>query len=90
LVKKPRFPVTGSLTPNFILVQLTPGLQDEVFFALGGTPENPEPGEVTCFDDKTRNIMCRRWNWRNGDITKITRNTKKIVINMDPKDFCRS
>ena len=27
--------------------------------------------------------MCRRWNWRNGDFSKITEDTKRIVINID-------
>jgi lysyl-tRNA synthetase class 2 len=27
--------------------------------------------------------MCRRWNWRNGDFSKITEDTKKMVINID-------
>ena len=27
--------------------------------------------------------MCRRWNWRNGDFSKITENTKRMVINID-------
>ena len=27
--------------------------------------------------------MCRRWNWRNGDITKITVDSDELVINID-------
>ena len=27
--------------------------------------------------------MCRRWNWRNGEITKVEVESKKIVINID-------
>jgi len=57
---------------------------NEVFVPLGSnSQENPEPGEVIYFDDKTLNVMCRKWNWRNGDLTKITEDTKKIVINID-------
>lgn len=57
---------------------------NEIFTPLGSTEEeNPVPGEVIYFDDKTLNIMCRKWNWRNGDFTKITENTKKMVINID-------
>ncbi len=57
---------------------------NESFIPLGSEDrENPEPGEVIYFDDKTSNVMCRRWNWRNGDFTKITEDTKKIVINID-------
>ena len=57
---------------------------NEIFVPLGSEEkETPETGEVIYFDDKTFNVMCRRWNWRNGDFTKITENTKKIVINID-------
>lgn len=57
---------------------------NESFIPLGTQDkENPEPGEVIYFDDKTLNVMCRRWNWRNGDFTKLIEATKKIVINVD-------
>lgn len=57
---------------------------NENFIPLGvNDKEMPEPGEIIYFDDKTLNVMCRRWNWRNGDFTKITSETKKIVINLD-------
>ncbi|MEK7635115.1 MAG: phenylalanine--tRNA ligase beta subunit-related protein [Patescibacteria group bacterium] len=57
---------------------------DEDFTSLGSTElENPENGEVIYFDEVTNNVMCRRWNWRNGDFSKITTSTKKIVINVD-------
>lgn len=57
---------------------------DENFTSLGSTElEHPEVGEVIYFDDETKNVMCRRWSWRNGDFSKITTDTKKIVINVD-------
>ena len=56
----------------------------EPFLPLGGDVEDPPlPGEVIYFDDVTRNVMCRRWNWRNGDRTKIEVESKKLVINVD-------
>jgi lysyl-tRNA synthetase class 2 len=56
----------------------------EVFRALGSEEkEIPELGEVIYYDDKTLNVMCRRWNWRNGDFTKITEHSNRIVINID-------
>jgi DNA/RNA-binding domain of Phe-tRNA-synthetase-like protein len=56
----------------------------EKFIPLGGElEENPLPGEVIYYDDVTKNVMCRRWNWRNGDITKIEVDSKNIVINID-------
>ena len=57
---------------------------NETFTSLGGEEiENPQPGEIIYFDDKTLKVMCRRWNWRNADFSKITEDTKKIVINID-------
>lgn len=56
----------------------------ENFLALGSEKiENPKPGEVIYFDSETKNVMCRRWNWRNGDHTKIEVHSKFIVINVD-------
>jgi lysyl-tRNA synthetase class 2 len=60
---------------------------NERFVPLGSTAsETPVPGEVIYFDDKTLNVMCRRWNWRNGDFTKIQESTTRLVINVDGID----
>jgi DNA/RNA-binding domain of Phe-tRNA-synthetase-like protein len=57
---------------------------NENFVPLGSNAkETPESGEVIYFDDKALSVMCRRWNWRNGDFTKITEETKQLVINID-------
>jgi len=56
----------------------------ESFIPLGSNlNESPEKGEVIYFDGLTKNVMCRRWNWRNGDRTRIVETTKNIVINVD-------
>jgi lysyl-tRNA synthetase class 2 len=56
----------------------------ERFLPLGSeSEESPEKGEVIYFDDATHNVMCRRWNWRNGDATKIEATTKQLIINID-------
>jgi len=56
----------------------------ETFQPLGSEiTENPMPGEVIYFDSKTKNVMCRRWNWRNGDLTKIEVSSQSLVINID-------
>ena len=62
------------------------GLADgsENFQALGSDKiENPKAGEVIYFDSLTKNVMCRRWNWRNGDLTKIAVHSQSLVINID-------
>jgi DNA/RNA-binding domain of Phe-tRNA-synthetase-like protein len=66
---------------NFVL-----GRSDgtESFIPLGAEEEEaPVDGEVIYFDDMTKNVMCRRWNWRNGDRTKIEESTTNIIINID-------
>ena len=60
---------------------------NENFIGLGSQyPESPDEGEVIYFDDKSLNVMCRKLNWRNSDFSKITENTKRIVINIDGID----
>jgi DNA/RNA-binding domain of Phe-tRNA-synthetase-like protein len=57
---------------------------NEMFMPLGSeSKETPDAREVIYFDDKTLNVMCRRWNWRNGDFTKILETTNRLVINID-------
>ena len=57
---------------------------DERFQPLGGgEEETPVPGEVIYYDDDSGNVMCRRWNWRNGERTKIEVESKRLVINVD-------
>jgi lysyl-tRNA synthetase class 2 len=56
----------------------------EKFQALGSDQiENPQAGEVIYFDSTSKNVMCRRWNWRNGDHTKIEVHSQFLVINID-------
>lgn len=52
---------------------------NEPFIRLGGTEnEPPQPGEVVYKDNK--GVACRRWNWREGDRTKLTEQTKNAII----------
>jgi DNA/RNA-binding domain of Phe-tRNA-synthetase-like protein len=43
--------------------------------------EYPSPGEVIYVDGPT--VMCRCWNWRQGNQTKLTPETRDIAINVD-------
>lgn len=64
-------------------LQLAKG--DEKFIPLG-EPENvesPEAGEVIYFAKDIGEVMCRRWNWRNGHTTRITEETTTMLINVD-------
>ncbi len=61
---------------------------DESFIPLG-EKENSSPwkGEVVYKDDN--GVVCRCWNWREGDRTKLTEDTKNAVVvveNIIPED----
>jgi DNA/RNA-binding domain of Phe-tRNA-synthetase-like protein len=45
--------------------------------------EHPEAGEIIYVNRKTERVLCRRWNWRNGDFSKLTPDTRKLAINVD-------
>jgi DNA/RNA-binding domain of Phe-tRNA-synthetase-like protein len=57
----------------------------EIFVPLGfpETQEYPVPGEVIYVAVDSGQIMCRRWNWRNGHGTRITEETRIMVMNID-------
>ncbi|MCJ7594784.1 MAG: hypothetical protein MUO52_08460 [Desulfobacterales bacterium] len=57
----------------------------EVFVPLGSpeTIEHPLPGEIIYTVGESGEVMCRRWNWRNGHKTRITEETRNIVMNVD-------
>ena len=55
---------------------------DEIFIPLGpGAPETTYTGEVV-YADNTR-ILTRRWNFRDADSTKITEETRNLVMFLD-------
>lgn len=54
----------------------------EQFIRLNGTEnEPPEKGEVVYKDDE--GVLCRRWNWREADRTKLTPDTTNAIIVLD-------
>lgn len=55
---------------------------DEKFVPLGEKEvEHPEPGEAVYVD--SGQVLCRRWNWRQGDGTKLTPSTQHVLVNID-------
>ena len=55
---------------------------DEIFVPLNGQQvEHPRPGEVIYADDEK--VLCRCWNWRQGDHTKLTPEAKWVAVNVD-------
>jgi lysyl-tRNA synthetase class 2 len=57
----------------------------ENFTPLGGPDSNEHPvaGEVIYVVPESNMVMCRRWNWRNGNQTRIAEDTRIIVMNID-------
>lgn len=52
---------------------------EEPFTALNSEEiENPKEGEVVYAD--RREVLCRRWNWRECDKTKMTEETKEVAL----------
>ena len=52
---------------------------DESFLPLNSEErEAVKPGEVIYRDDSE--VLCRRWNWRESDKTKMTQTTKRILL----------
>lgn len=63
-------------------LHLTLAKGDELFTPLGADiVENPLPGEVIYADNSK--VLCRCWNWRQGDQTKLSLATTKVAINVD-------
>jgi len=51
----------------------------ESFIRLGGTEnEPPKAGEVIYKDDT--GVICRRWNWREAERTKLTEQTTSAIL----------
>ena len=52
---------------------------DERFIQLNSDKmDNPKEGEIVYADDKE--ILCRRWNWRECDKSKMTSETKNVIL----------
>jgi DNA/RNA-binding domain of Phe-tRNA-synthetase-like protein len=55
---------------------------DERFIMLGSDETtNPKEGEVVYADEN--DILCRRWNWREGNKAKFTDETKRAILFVD-------
>lgn len=45
--------------------------------------EHPDKGEVIYVNRQTGRVLCRRWNWRNADFSKLAPGTANLAINVD-------
>ncbi len=77
---KHMIPVGGDDIDNIdgnIVLRIAEG--NEAFKQLNSEEiKNPKQGEVVYCDDKE--VLCRRWNWRECDKSKMTENTKNVVL----------
>ena len=66
-------------------VTLGQAVSDETFSPIFKPDEigHPKPGEVIYVNRTTKRVLCRRWNWRNADFSKITPETKNLAVNVD-------
>lgn len=76
-------PVGGDDIDNIdgdITLRLAKG--DEAFIRLNSNEvDHPKEGEVVYTDDKE--VLCRRWNWRECDKSKMTEQTKNVALVVD-------
>ena len=66
-------------------VTLGCAMSDETFAPIfkADEIEHPDPGEVIYVNRRTKRVLCRRWNWRNADFSKLAPETKNVAINVD-------
>jgi DNA/RNA-binding domain of Phe-tRNA-synthetase-like protein len=66
-------------------VTLGRAVSDETFAPIFKPEEveHPDPGEVIYVNRRTKRVLCRRWNWRNADFSKLAAETKNLAINVD-------
>lgn len=51
----------------------------EPFIPLGSDANDPPAVSEVVYKDNM-GVVCRRWNWREGDRTKLTESTKNVVL----------
>jgi DNA/RNA-binding domain of Phe-tRNA-synthetase-like protein len=66
-------------------VTLGRAVSDETFAPIFKPEEieHPDAGEVIYVNRLTKRILCRRWNWRNADFSKLRPETRNLEINVD-------
>jgi len=63
-------------------LRLTLAKGDEPFTPLNSDAVEYAPAGEVIYVDNSK-VMCRRWNWRQGDQTKLTPETANVAINGD-------
>ncbi|MCC7304075.1 hypothetical protein IT418_01520 [bacterium] len=60
------------------------GSEPEVQLLGDNKPEKPFVGEILYKDDK--GVICRCWNWREGERTMLTKETKNAILVIEAND----
>jgi DNA/RNA-binding domain of Phe-tRNA-synthetase-like protein len=69
-------------------IRLARAVGDELFVPLGSlSSEPPAEGEVIYRDDE--GAICRCWNWREADRTKLTEGTRNAFLCIESVDISR-
>ncbi len=69
--------IEGGIENGNIILKIAEG--NEAFVELNSEEtKNPKQGEVVYCDDKE--VLCRRWNWRECDKSKMTEQTKNVTL----------
>jgi DNA/RNA-binding domain of Phe-tRNA-synthetase-like protein len=63
------------------IFQLAPAIGDETFVTFDGTNEVPDVGEIIYSNGKQ--VLTRRWAWRQGKVGSVAGPAKLIAINVD-------
>lgn len=61
-----------------VLLTIAPANEPPVLLLGEAEPRPPKPGEVIYRDDA--GAVCRRWNWKEADRTKLTAATRNAVL----------
>ena len=69
-------------------IRLTKATGDELFIPLGQTENDPPSSGEIIYKDEA-GAICRCWNWREADRTKLTENTKEVILVIESIDGSR-
>jgi DNA/RNA-binding domain of Phe-tRNA-synthetase-like protein len=66
-------------------IRLTRAQGNENYTPLGSPDqrEHPNLGEIVLLDTANKEVFCRAWCWKNGDVSKIEADTRNVAINID-------
>lgn len=61
-------------------IELILAAGDENFKAINSEEDNPPQKEEVVYVDENNDVLCRRFNWREAEKTKLTKETRNAII----------